>query len=324
MPCFRELKDVALGFVRARDANVLPSPLERLAGGWLNQTYLQWITESRVSTESSLYQTTQTTGDTLITDVPVDFLTMVNFRVLSRNSDTSYMKVLVEKTPDELDRMFPNRAATPNTAATPTYFTINRTSHPKETGDATTLTVRSTSTADAGAAAPLISLVGYPNATRDRELHQQVTGNGTTNVSIGTPIRTILSFSKDRDTTGYVQLRDGSSNVLAELMPWQRSSHLVVIEPFSYVDSSTTLITYEMRYNRRPPVMLNDADVPFFIPEEYHMGLAYSALAEFGASYVDDSRLGDLVQLADRWKQRFRSLRRSKDVASGGFKWNRS
>lgn len=306
-----------LSWMRARNASVATGPLDALAKMMVNQTYLGWVTEARVSTESSIYQTTQASGDTLITDVPVDFLTMVNFRIMQRGSDTGYRRVLEEKTPDELDRLYPNRDATPNTGV-PTLFCVRRTSSPKETGDATTLNVVSTSTLDSGAVAAYASIVGYPNATRDRDLHQQVRLNGTTNVSVPTPIRTLISFSKDRVTTGYVQLKNGAGTVLAELMPWQKASRLVVIEPFVYPDAT---FTYEMRYNRRPPIMLNDADTPFYVPEEFHMGLVYGAAAEFGASYIDDSRLPSVMQLAGEFKRRFMQNRRAKDTVSGGFKW---
>jgi hypothetical protein len=314
---FVEMWQLLLSWMRARNAGVTGNPLDALAKMMVNQTYLGWVTEARVSTESSLYQTTQALGDTLITDVPVDFLTMVNFRIMQRGSDTGYRRTLDELTPDEMDRRFINRDATPNTGV-PTVFCIRRTSSPKETGDATTLNVVSTSTLDSGAVAAFVSIVGYPNALRDRDLHQQVRLNGTTNVSVTTPIRTLISFSKDRATTGYVQLKNGSGTVLAELMPWQRASRLVVIEPYVYPDAS---YTYEMRYNRRPPIMLNDADTPFYVPEEFHMGLVYGAAAEFGASYIDDTRLKSVNELAAQFKRRFMMYRRSKDVVSGGFKW---
>jgi len=283
---------------------------------WIQQTHMMLIAESRIPTESSVYAISIASASTVVTDLPIDFGSVMNWRIISKNGDTSFTRTLKEVTPDWLDRYVQNRSAA--TTGQPEYFTIRRTSHPKEAGDATTLNIVSTATAAQGDNIQRVSLVGYPNATRDRAIHQEFTLNGTTNVSVTTPIRTIISFSKDSDTTGFVQLKDGSGTILAELMPWSRGADLAVAEVFPYVDD-----TYEteMRYWRRAIPMVNESDTPSFVDPQYHLGLAYAALAEFGVSFIDDDRAQQVIAQAERFRQRFNWNRGRQNVSNAGFKW---
>lgn len=293
--------------------------MEKRAKIWLNATYRNWCADGRVSTDSSLYAFTVAAASSLITDVPADFLTAVNLRILSKGSglDTSYRGILKEITPQQLDEAVPNRAA--ESTGPPTAFTFRRVSHPKETGDGTTLNIVSTATAAAGDNTQKVTVAGYSGSDRARPIEQEFTLNGTTNVSVTTPVATLISFSKDSDTTGYVQLKDGSGTVLAELMPWQRSHHLPVLELYPCVDAQYQM---ELRYNRRPMPMTKDSSVPLYIDDQFHAGIVYGAAEEYALHFTDDSRVQTISGAAAKHYRRFMVNRRRQDVTSGGFRWS--
>ena len=308
----KELLDMMCAWLGHKDSPEMRSRCKM----WLYQTHMAWVAESRVISESSVYPITIAAATTLVTDVPLDFQAALNWKIISKAGDTSVTGLITEKDADWLDRYVQNRDVA--TTGTPEFFAIRRTSHPKETGDGTTLNIVSTATAARGDNVQRVSLVGYPNTTRDRAIHQEFTLNGTTNVSVTTPIRTIISFSKDTDTVGFVQLKDGSGTVLAELMPWSRSADLVSLEVFPYVNAEYAT---ELRYYRRPIPMVNESDTPAYVDPQFHMGLAYSALAEFGASFIDDDRVATIVQQAAAAKQKFMWSRRRSDTSRAGWKW---
>ena len=311
---FREMLDMLLDLIGHRDN----AEMEKRARIWLNATHRNWCADGRVSTDSTLYAFTIAAAASLITDVPADFLTAVNLRILSKGSslDTQYKGGLQEVTPQELDEAVPNRAA--ESTGTPRLFTFRRTSHPKETGDGTTLNIVSTATAAQGDNTQKVSVVGYSGTDRSRPIEQEFTLDGTTSVSVTTPVATLISFSKSADTVGYVQLKDGSGAVLAELMPWQRSHHLPVLEVYQWVDDQYQM---ELRYNRRPMPMTKDASVPLYIDDQFHAGLVYGAAAEYAMDFTDDSRVASIQSGAARHWQRFQVSRRRQDVTSGGFQW---
>lgn len=292
--------------------------MENKAKGWLNATYRNWLVKARVQTEASRFQFTVTLGTTIVTAIPMDLLTIVNLRTLSRDADTAYAGVMEEKTPDEMDRMYPNRAATPNTGS-PIHFSYRRISHPAETG-AAGLWVCSTVTAAGGDFGQKVGIVGYPATDRSRILPQEVVLNGTTRVAVPTAVGTLLSFSKSANTVGYVQLYDAATagNLLAELMPWERSGQRPVLEPYPYVDATWI---FEMLYNRRPPPMTNDSDVPFYVSDEFHMGIVYSAIADWAVSFIDDDRLASAAAQAKDFEDRFMLFRRVQDRETAGVKW---
>lgn len=293
------------------------------ARSWLNQSYLGWLTEARVQTDSVTYQVALTASMTELTDVPIDLLTMVSFKLISRLGDTKVAgRVIQELTPVEMDTRYPNRLNTPNTGM-PGWFTYKRVGHPVDTG-AAGLWVCSTATAVQGDSGQLVGVVGYPSTgatARGRLQHQQVVLNGTTRVAVPVALPTLIQFSKSADTVGYVQLWDAATNgnLLMELMPWERASHRPVIEIFPYPDVA---MVAEMRYNRKPPVMMNDADVPFYLPAEFHMGLVYYSAAEFGASFIDDDRIGPINAQAKEWRERFLLQRRLQDRSTAGIRWS--
>lgn len=123
-----------------------------------------------------------------------------------------------------------------------------------------------------------VSVMGFADAARTRQM--VVTANVVNNTwaSVATNLLPV-GFSKASKSLNPVVLRKNTTNEeLAVLMPWQRAAAYCVYEMYPFPNQNNVYVLI-MDYIRRPPVMVNDSDYPWYAPPECHDLILEGAIA---------------------------------------------
>jgi len=108
-----------------------------------------------------------------------------------------------------------------------------------------------------------VSAYGFTDANQRSPRQVEVTLTGTTPVTLGT-FRYLLSVGKSGDTAGTITVRKTvATTVVAVLAPGDRSAAYTV---FVLHRANDRALVLHVEYFRSPPLMVNDSDVPFYLP----------------------------------------------------------
>jgi len=213
----------------------------------------------------------------LIVAAPMDAV-KINFAELEDEAETPdrYTPLTVLSHNEFMRLTQGDERSTTDNQNTPTHIALRRIEGVREDVANDTLIsveVISSSASDTGAGFE-VAMLSYRSADRrdQQKVEVQLAGQAAV-VYAGTHIPSV--FSKGRNTTGVITLRQQTTNVvLATIMPWDRSSSYHVFEMTPFPDANYNVW---MEYKRRPPLMTLDRDVPYFLPPEAHDYLVEAA-----------------------------------------------
>ena len=165
---------------------------------------------------------------------------------------------------------------------------------------------------DTGGSTPVsVTVRGFSDVTRRTPRVVTAALDGTTPVTLGT-FYWIDMIGISAVSTGIITVRQDTGDVtVGQVMPGERSCKYTVFEFDKGLDRALTL---QIQYQRRPPLMYEAGDVPFYLPEKGH-GLLVLGTMVRGGLYKKASDLLAAEQIYRMRRAEFLSTVRARGYA---------
>lgn len=169
-----------------------------------------------------------------------------------------------------------------------------------------------------------VTVVGYQDSQRQRPIKIRLQLDGINPVATPSPIPYLITGVGKIDTFGSVTLERAQVppligyTTVCTLSPWERSVYGYSME-FSSIPDKT--YTCEVRYKKRPQMMVNDEEVPWGFPPEYIQVIVEGAKFLGLKEMVDETRAGIAKAEFERLKNEMMRYFRPSLFNHAGIRW---